>query len=172
MFGRFGRKHILGMEEALKDAVVYNCAAGGFDTRDGLKRAAFTAKLKADYVCLSFGANDSNPFKGRPVPIAEFVDNYREIVGAFSGSRVIIFPCPPVRDFNDLKEAENFNAELVAYNAAIKILAEKTGVIWIDSQKIYGKSLAKGENYHIEDGLHLNDLGYRILIREFKKSIR
>ncbi len=172
MFGRFSRDYILRLEESVKDITVYNCATGGFNTRDGLKRIDFISKLKADYVCLSFGANDSNPFKGQPVPLEEFEKNFISIIKSFSGSKIILFPCPPVYDPNDPAETKNFNEILAQYNSVIKDIATKTNSEFINVITIYGELLRKGENYHIEDGLHLNDLGYQKLIEELIKFIK
>ena len=172
LFGRFGRDYILQLEETVKDITVYNCAAGGFNTRDGLKRADFTAQLKADYVCLSFGANDSSPFKGQPVPLVEFANNLTSIIQAFADSKVILFPCPPVYDPSDPAETKNFNKVLIQYNAIIKDIAIKTNSELINSENVYGELLDKDEKYHIEDGLHLNNLGYQRLIEELIKLIK
>ena len=172
LFGRFGREYILQLEEFVKDSTVYNCAAGGFNTRDGLNRADFIARLKADYVCISFGANDSSPFKGYPVSIEEFVQNLNSIIKSFSGSKIILFPCPPVYDPNDLVGTKKFNNILLQYNNVIKEIAVKSNSDLIDSETIYGDLLEKGENYHIEDGLHLNDLGYQKLIEELLRYIK
>lgn len=106
LFGRFGRDYILQLEGAVKDSTVYNCAAGGFNTFDGLKRADFIAKLKTDYVCISFGANDCNPFKGQPVALEKFAQNLTSMIQSFTGSKIILFPCPPVYDPNDPVETK------------------------------------------------------------------
>ena len=171
LFGRFGRDCILQLEQKTKDTVVYNCAAGGFNTRDGIRRAGFIAKLHADYVCLSFGANDSNPFMGQAVPLEEFAENLATIVESFKGSRVILFPCPPVYDANDREGTKNFNDILARYNQAIKDAAQKTGSIRIDSEAVFGKLFHQGKNYHMEDGLHLNELGYQELIKELARLV-
>lgn len=171
-FGRFGREYILRLEGVAKNITVYNCAAGGFDTRDGLKRADFIARLKAEYVCISFGANDSSPFKGQSIPIEEFAKNLTSIIKSFVNSKVILFTCPPVYDPNDPMETKKINDIIYQYNVVIKDIATKTNLDCIDSETIYGKLLEKGENYHIEDGLHLNNLGYQVLIEELSRLIK
>lgn len=172
LFGRFGRDYVLQLEEAIQNVTVYNCATGGFNTRDGLKRADFIAQLQADYVCLSFGSNDASPAKGQPVPLEEFAQNLVSIIKSFTGSKIILFPCPPVYDPNDPMETKKFNDVLVEYNAAIKNIAKELSVDFIDSEAVYGKLLEKGEIYHLEDGLHLNNVGYQRLIDEFTRLIK
>lgn len=172
LFGRFGRSYILQLEEVVEHIIVYNCAAGGLNTRDGILRANFIGKLKADYVCLSFGANDSSSFNGQPVPLAEFTQNFVSIIQSFIGSKIILFPCPPVYDPNNPVETKKFNDVLSQYNSVIKDTAVKTNSSFIDSATIYGELLEKGDNYHTEDGLHLDDFGYQKLIAELAKLIK
>lgn len=171
LFGRFGRDYILKLENAVKNITVYNCAAGGFDTRDGIKRADYIAKLKADYVCLSFGANDCSPLKGQPVSIEDFENNLLSIIQSFTGSKIILFPCPPVYDPNDLDKSKTFNDILVQYNAKIEDIALSTNSKFIDSETVYGELLDNNEDYHLEDGVHLNNLGYQKLIEELAKLL-
>lgn len=67
---------------------------------------------------------------------------------------------------------KNFNDILTQYNAVVKNIATRTNSDFIDSETVYGKLLEKGENYHIEDGLHLNELGYKKLIEELSRLIK
>lgn len=171
-FGRFGRDYILKLEASLKDVTVYNCAAGGSDTRDGLKRAAYIAKLKPEYICLSFGANDSSPFKGQPVKLPGFIENMKSIIKTFSlaGSTIIIFPCPNSVSRNGWV-AEDFNSSLSTYNKALRGIATETGSFFFDSETMYKNVLDEGKDIHTEDGLHLNELGYQIFIDEVSKMV-
>lgn len=166
MFGRFGRDYVLKLENALGGMLVHNCATGGFDTRDGLKHAAFIARLRPAYICLSFGANDCNPAKGQPVPLIEFQKNLDLIIETFAGSKIILFPCPPVYDPNDPVGTQEFNELLKVYNGVVYKMAVQKQVDCIDSMSIYGDLLIENRAYHTEDGLHLNGLGYNKLIEE------
>lgn len=67
---------------------------------------------------------------------------------------------------------ENFNNNIDKYNQVIKELSIKYKVHFIDSKLIYGEFLDKGENYHIDDGMHLNEIGYQVLIEELSKLIK
>lgn len=171
LLGRFGKDLIIKLEKAVPNSMVYNCAAGGLNTVDGLKRAAFIAKLKPEYVILSFGANDSSPEEGRKVPERDFEKNYDAIIKSFSGSGVIIFPCPPADDPKDPMGTQSFNNTLARYNKIIRSVAKNNGAMLIDSERVYGDLLARGRNYHEEDGLHFNDEGYGVFIREVAKLV-
>lgn len=172
LFSRMTRNYILQLESLLGDVMVHNCATGGFDTRDGKKRADFIATLHADYVCLSFGANDAGPFSGHPVPLEEFEKNLISIITSFKGSNIILFPCPPVNDPNDVVGTKEYNELLTVYNNTIITVAQKMHVQCIDSVTVYGRLMQAGENYHIEDGLHLNDVGYQMLLHELTNKMQ
>ena len=84
LLGRFGKGLMDKLEEEVGNTIVYNCAAGGLNTEDGIKRADFIAKLKPDFVTFSFGANDCMPWK-KQVPEKDFEKNYDAIIKEFSG---------------------------------------------------------------------------------------
>ena len=169
--GHFGWRWMSKLETELKNFIVYNCAAGGLNTRDGMKQAPFISKLKPDYVILSFGGNDAATWKDG-VPIKEFEFNYSQITERFRDSKIILFLPPPANDLKDAKGTRRYNESLSEYNELIREISKKRETGLIDSEKIYGKLLDRGKNYHEEDGVHLNDAGYKILIKELVKQIR
>ncbi len=170
LLARMGIDTISNLEILLEDAIVYNCAAGGMTSNDGAKRADFIAKLQPDDVVLSFGTNDCAPWKVQ-VSKEDFRKNLLSIIHSFSGSRVIIFPCPPAYDPNDLSGTKEFNAICEQYNEIIFDIAKSTSSEYINSPKIYGDLLKNGTNYHEEDGIHLNEKGYEVLVLELSKII-
>ena len=172
LLSRMGRDYIHQLENNVDDLIVCNCAIGGLNTRDAIKRMNFIAKIKPDFVCLSFGVNDGYPFHTEKIPIDEFVNNLISIIKVFNESKIILFPCPPGYDANDLVETKKFNDVMQEYNSKIKEVAHQTGTHYIDSDLLYGKLQELDQNYHIEDGLHLNDLGYEILVAELSKIIK
>lgn len=170
LLGRFGKLYIDELESALKDVTIYNCATGGFNTEDGIKRVDFIAQLKPNYVILSFGANDCAPLK-KQVSEKSFEQNLDYIIEAFPGSKVVIFLCPPAVNLIDWGDTDKFNTQLSKYNKIIRKVAERRKASIIDSEKIYGDLIEKGENYHLEDGIHLNETGNSIMIREIVSAL-
>lgn len=170
LLGRFGKALIDKLEVVVKDITVYNCAAGGLNTQDGIRRADFIAKLKPDFVIFSFGANDCAPWK-KQVPEKDFEKNYDSIIKSFSGSKMIVFPCPPANDPKDTEGTKQFNEILSRYNKIVYSVAKNNGVMLIDSEKVYNALLTSGNDYHEEDGLHLNDNGYAVFIKEVSALI-
>ena len=193
-FGRFGQKKILNLENKVRmekaiDINVHNIAAGGMTSRDCVRKAEFIAKLSAEYVCISLGVNDCNPFKNQPVPLDEFRDNMRNIISAFSHSisidgnrsKVIIFPCPHVFDASDMEGTNKFNTLLDQYN---EVLVEEAvslskdneangsvNITIIDTRAVYMPLIDAGTIFHDADGLHLNEVGYQIMTEELVKVI-
>lgn len=172
LLSRMGRVNIHQLENNVDGLIVCNCAIGGINTRDAIKRMNLIAKIKPEYVCLSFGVNDGYPFHAEKVPIEEFVNNLISIIKVFDKSKIILFPCPPGYDANDPAGTKKFNDAMQEYNLKIKEVTQQTGARYIDSDLIYGKLAESNQNYHIEDGLHLNDLGYEILVAELSKIIK
>ncbi|MFA6585549.1 MAG: GDSL-type esterase/lipase family protein [Candidatus Paceibacterota bacterium] len=168
LLGRFNRDYTLQLENSIKDITVYNCATGGFNSRDGLKRANFIAKLKPDYILLSLGANDAIPENNQPVSLNEFKENLISIIKAFAGSTIILFTCPYVDIVNNQEETGKFNGLLKEYNSVVKNISLEKKIHLLNSEKIY-RSL---KDYHMGDGLHMNKLGYDVLIRKLTQLIK
>ena len=170
LFGKCGKKDLAKFEKILRDTIVYNCAAGGQNSIDGVRQADFIAKLKADYVCLSLGANDSSLDIKKNVPINCFKKNILSIIKSFKKSKIIYFLCPPALDKNDLKGTEEFNQTLEKYNDVIRQICKDNNVNVVDSDKIFGKLLKEDKNYHLEDGIHMNDLGFETMFKAIKSK--
>ncbi len=166
---KMGKELLEKTEKELEDIKVYNCATGGFNTNDGVKHVSFIAKLNPDYVILSFGANDAMPWK-KQIPLKKFESNLNKIINSFKNSKIILFGCPPANDPEEPELTKKFNNQLNRYNVLAKRLAKSKKIEFIDSKKIYGNLLKKGKNYHDKDGIHLNEYGYEIMIKELVKK--
>ena len=166
----FGKDQLLELETAVAGADIYNCAVGGWDTNDGVKKSPYIAGLKSDVVILGFGTNDCAPWK--QVPLEQFRTNIKQLLQHFAGSRVLYFLPPPIRQANGHGADYQRSPEMVKrYHDAAKELLAQEGIEYLDSHAIFTPLLESNQNYHIEDGIHLNDLGYKILIKELSKLI-
>lgn len=170
LFGQLGKHRIVALESVLKDYDVYNCAAGGWDTNDCVQKAPFIAKLKPDLAVISLGTNDAAPWK--QVPLDKFKQNLPKIFASFSGSKIIYFLPPPV-DASKPREVskEITNENVRPYHDAAKEICEQHNVGIIDSFAKFIPMLDSGEEYHIEDGVHLNDLAYNVFAKELAKVL-
>ncbi len=159
------------IERKIKNISVYNCAIGGINTMDGLKMAKMIVKLKPNLVILSFGANDAATWK-QNVPQEKFKKNLDSIVKIFFRSKIILFPCPFSNDSNDIAGSKKYNSSLEKYNDIVSDVAKKNKALVFDTKTIYGNLVRKGINFHEDDGLHLNDFGYKILANNLIKLIK
>ncbi|HEY1645892.1 MAG TPA: hypothetical protein VGF75_06000, partial [Candidatus Saccharimonadales bacterium] len=58
LFAQAGKHRLTMFEEVLAGYDVYNCAAGGWNTNDCLKKAEYISKLEPDVLVISLGTND------------------------------------------------------------------------------------------------------------------
>ncbi|MCF7865304.1 MAG: hypothetical protein K9M11_02255 [Candidatus Pacebacteria bacterium] len=84
-------------------------------------------------------------------------------------------------DANDMETTNKFNTLLDQYN---KVLFEEAayanknssadiGAIMavIDTKSVYEKLITSGTIFHDADGLHLNELGYDVMLEELVKVV-
>lgn len=170
LFGRFGRERIINLENAIKDYDVYNCAAGGYNSDDCVRKAPYISKLKPDVLVLSLGTNDSAPWK--QIPVSTFDENLPKIFENFSSSKLVYFLPPPVDESKTAEEKKSFTNEIVKqYHDVIRQACLSHDVMVLDSWKIFMPMLEAGQDYHDEDGIHLNDLAYTTITTELAKLL-
>lgn len=165
LFAQAGKHRVVMFEDALPGYDVYNCAVGGWNTNDCVKKAPYISKLEADVVVISLGTNDAAPYK--QVPIDEFVANIPKILEAFKESEVIWYLPTPI----DQTKSNTFgkvipNEVVKEYHDAAKKVCEESGIKVINSFAIFKPMLDAGETYHSEDGVHYIDKAYEIIARE------
>ncbi len=171
LFAQAGKPRVIMFEEALPNYDVYNCAVGGWNTNDCVKKAPYIAKLEADVVVISLGTNDAAPYK--QVPIDEFEANIPKILKAFEKSEVIWYLPTPI----DQTKSKTFgkvipNEVVKEYHDAAKKVCEEKGIKVIDSFSIFKPMLDAGEIYHNEDGVHYIDKAYEIIAKELSSLLK
>ncbi|PZG12145.1 GDSL-type esterase/lipase family protein [Nonomuraea aridisoli] len=158
MLARFTKDRIQHLERELGGtATVYNCAAGGWDSSDGVRRAPLLARYDWDAVVLSFGANDCAPWKC--VPIERFAENVAAIARAFAGARRVAF-LPPVID-ESARHPSRSNRVLDTYREVLRASADAC----LETDLILTGGLEA-------DGLHLTADSYTTLIPALAEVIR
>jgi lysophospholipase L1-like esterase len=170
LLAEIGKDRIAMIEETLPGYDVYNCAAGGWDTNDCLKKAPYIATLKPDVVVISLGMNDSASWK--QVPLEVFAGNICKIAEVFKRSKVIYFLPPPVNEANTKASGwPRSNDILKQYHDAAKSVCQARTIAYIDSFSVFMPLLDAGTDYHVEDGVHLADTAYRTIAAELAKII-
>lgn len=170
LFGRFGKDRILILESKLNDYDVYNCAAGGWNSHDCVKKAPYISKLKPDVLVLSVGTNDAAPWK--EVDIKDFAENLPIIFNSFSAAKIIFLLQPPV---NEDKTPDKFNSLTKSiskkYHDSAKQICEEHNIAFIDSWDLFMPLQEQKIDYHDEDGVHLNDLAYDMISTEIDRLL-
>lgn len=161
MLARFTKNRIRQLESELGPAAtVYNCAAGGWDSSDGVRRAPLLARAGWDTVVLSFGANDCAPWKR--VPIEQFAENVAIVARTFHGARLAAFLPPRIEETGPPGHPPRTNRELDAYREALR------AVVGADACLDTARLLTGGLE---ADGLHLTPGSYTALIPELARVI-
>lgn len=163
--GRFGKDLIDQLEHELDNFTVYNCAAGGWNTSDLVNRAQYISRLRPEYVVLSFGANDVAPWKN-VITLDVFADNVEKILSSFSGTKIIMLKCPDV-DLHDKEQMNEFNSSLKTYYHSVENMFESVGVRVIETNILF-EGL---DEYHEDDGVHVNKLGYDKIIQKMSELV-
>ena len=159
MLARFNKGRIDLLEREIgADTVVVNCAAGGWTSADGVRRAGLVARMDPDIVVLSFGANDCAP--GRHIGLDAFTANIRSIVATLARPRILGFLPPSVVEHDGVGPRGRTNAVLDAYRAALRAAVAGQA---LDSDAALAPLRADGVTVQ-DDGLHLNGPAYRTVI--------
>ncbi|MFZ3009741.1 MAG: SGNH/GDSL hydrolase family protein [Candidatus Microsaccharimonas sp.] len=158
LLGRFNNNLIDQLEQTIPSSNVYNCAAGGWNSNDGIKRVEYIAMLSPDVVVLSFGANDTAPWKEQ-VALSTFIQNMEFMVRTFTKAKVIVLLCPHV-SVESPEQTKEFNNSLDMYNEAIRRICDEHHAVYIDSDGL----LVNLDDYHEDDGVHLNQAAYDLII--------
>ncbi len=170
LFANAAKHRVVIFEDALPGYDVYNCAVGGWNTNDCVKKAPYIAKLNADVVVVSLGTNDAAPYK--QIPIEKFIANIPLIIKSFEGSKVIWYlPTPIDQKKNSINGKEIPNEVVREYHDAAKKVCEESGIDVIDSFLIFKPMLDSGETYHNEDGVHYIDNAYEIIAKELARIL-
>ena len=169
LFGQFGKDLIIKLEEELQEYDVYNCAAGGWDTNDCVQKAPYISRLQPEVVVISLGTNDASPWK--KVELSVFASNLEQILSSFSSSKIVYFLPPPVNETKQPEDKKRNNNDTKQYSDVAKDVCAKNDALVIDSWKIFKPMLDSGQDYHVEDGVHLNDFAYKTIIAEIKSLL-
>lgn len=169
LFAQMSKYHVSKIEEQIPGSDVYNCAVGGWDSNDCLKKAFYIAQLKPEVVAISLGTNDASPWK--LVDLEIFKQNIPKIIDIFAPSKFIYFLPPPSDETKQPPDKKRTNETLKQYYDAAKGICDEKGTLTINSWDIFKPMLDRGEVYHVEDGTHLKENAYDIIIAEIAKLL-
>lgn len=168
---RIGKTLILRLQDVLdNEYLIHNFGAGGFNTTDCLARASFIIKLPIDIIFISLGTNDAKPWK--PVELSVYKENIQKLIEIFEADK-IVWLLPPPLDEPKLQAAhKGLSNQIVAqYRDTAKQILTDNSVRFIDTEKVFQQLIERGIDYHVEDGVHLNETGYDAIFSELKTLI-
>jgi lysophospholipase L1-like esterase len=167
MLGRYTRPRIEQLEQEVgPDALVINCAAGGWNSADGLRRAHLIGRIRPDVVVVSFGANDCRP--DRQIAPERFEANVTAMVAALGDVPAIGFLPPSVAEQDGVGHGGRTNKVVAIYQ---ELLAKAVQGRVLDTDAALSQMVANGIAVH-EDGLHLNAEAYRRVTTELARTIK
>ena len=169
LFAQMSKYHVLKIEKQIPGSDVYNCAVGGWDSKDCVKKGLYISKLKPDVIVLSLGTNDASSWK--LVDLETFKQNVPKILDIFAPAKIIYFLPPPSDETKQPPGKIRKNETLKQYYDAAKEICEKKGALTINSWDIFKPMLDHGEVYHVEDGTHLEENAYDIIIAEIARFL-
>lgn len=133
-------------------------AVGGANSRDLLRQQI---PDEADWVVCSVGINDAAPWKC--VPLDEFAANCDRFIADTQPTRRLVLGPGPVAERN--APGERTNAVVAAYAAVLERVASSNSARFVSMVDLLD------DNDLAEDGVHLNDSGYRKLTRRVLRDV-
>ncbi|MGC1176976.1 MAG: GDSL-type esterase/lipase family protein [Candidatus Saccharimonadales bacterium] len=171
LFGRCGKHLVLALEKKLNGQFdVYNCATGGWDSDDLVKKAPYIASLEPEVAIISVGTNDACSWKR--VGLSDYRQNLESVLNSFKNTQIIFFPPPPVHEISRTTEKQISNKDMKNYNDAVLEICRQRGIAYVDSWKLFMPLQDRDESYHIEDGVHLNDHAYEMLFEAIAEVLK
>jgi isoamyl acetate esterase len=170
LFAQFGKHRIEKLEASIPGADVYNCATGGWDSNDCVKKSPYISQLKPDVVIISLGTNDASSWK--LVDLETFKQNVVKILDTFAPTKVIYFLPPPSNESKQPDDKVRKNETLKKYYDSAKAICDGKGAMIINSWDIFKPMLDERKAYHVEDGTHLEENAYDIIIAEIAELLR
>lgn len=139
----------------------------GSDTTHGVlnRIEKYKSLNKAKNIILMIGVND---LKRRSD--VEILQNYLEILDKLPSSKLIVFSILPVNEEMVSKNPQMNNARIKKINQRIAELCSQKKIKFIDLSEFYlDENGFLDKKYHVGDGIHLNDDGYKIWIKHLNE---
>ena len=157
-----------GMKSDFNGLNVINLGFGGALIKDLSKNfSRLFRKIKPSVIVLYLGGNDLT-LGYSAEKIVEKIKNFLELVFKnYPNIKIINMSIKPSFErINDIKKIEKINSLMTAESSRNKSLIQLN---------IYEKIINKGainQSLYLRDGLHFNDLGYKILFNEVKLALK
>lgn len=155
------RERLDQLEALLPGTAAHNCAAGGATSADLLRQAPVLARLAPSVVIVSVGTNDAMP--SRRVALQPFRANLEQVLGAFDGARCVGVGPPPAEARFEAEGGPSAQT-LRSYHEEVRSVCASLGAGFVDAWALFEPLRRSGTAYHVEDGVHLDERGYGLLV--------
>lgn len=148
---------------------IQNLTSGGADTNDGLKTIKNEKIIKHSTVFVSFGTNDAASWK--KVPLVSYKRNYLKIIMILKQRecKIVLITPPSVNEKKQIPPGRS-NKALARYADVVKEIADRNETRLINLFSIISEKMSSIDP-HLADGVHLNKIGYSILIKMMKQFV-
>jgi lysophospholipase L1-like esterase len=150
--------------EAEADCRVVNLAVGGSGTHDVPAQLAASPD-DVDLVVLSLGTNDCAPWK--EIPLAEFEPAFAALLDSLPGR--LVYVTPPGVDESRLGADDPTMAGVDRYTDVARAAVARRGGAILETQAALAPL---GLAAFVEDGVHLNDAAYDLLLGELARMLK
>lgn len=170
LLARCGKGEIEKIESSLAGSYdCYNCAVGGWDSRDLLKKVEYITRLQPDAFLISVGMNDLAPWK--QVPLTEFKENVIELVQRLKrlGPKISFLLPPPVTEQLQSGQTPRRNSTLIKYTKVLEEICEANECTFIDISHRMNDD--DGGSFHLGDGVHLAPKAYEVIFSNLNEAL-
>lgn len=139
----------------------------GSDTTYGVlnRIEKYKSLNEAKNIILMIGVND---LKRRSD--AEILQNYHKILDRLPSDKLVVFSILPVNEEMISKNPQMSNARIKKINQGAAELCSKKKIKFIDLSELYlDENGFLDKKYHVGDGIHLNNKGYKIWIKHLNE---
>lgn len=161
IFGKLKQPDLVRFDHALNAATI-NCAYGGATSRDAVDRYAWCSNIRNSTFVLSIGHNDIY----RKTPLHDFRQNVMALLSCLdNAAKTYVLLPPPVDTITQEEQGGLFNKSADQYIKTICTVADTfESVTIVDLSSIFYSFLNDHHDYHDTDGVHMNELGIKIII--------
>ncbi|AMV26146.1 GDSL-like Lipase/Acylhydrolase [Gemmata sp. SH-PL17] len=149
---------------------VFGDARAGFDNAaKGYERmVSLTLELKPTVIFVNFGSNEA--FEGKE-GLPKFEKGLEKLLDSLkpANARVFLFTPIPVEKSTSLPDPKALNDKLALYSGAIKAIAEKRGISFVDLFRDFQNIRSAGP--FTDNGIHLTEAGYKQFTPFFTNSL-
>lgn len=169
IFGRLNDGMLSQMENLVFGLKILNSARGGMKSLDLAESGLSGQEVGANFIAISVGMNDCY----HDVSVADFANNLDRLLDDLSNKiNVLVLPPPPVDTIRHGEEGTRYNGKLKKYYIAeMSKVSNRTNVIFLDVWDDLISLMDKGIDFHEDDGVHLNQIGYEYVFSAIVKNI-